>query len=40
MLAAVVGTIQAEAEAVEGWLRRVWRWVKRALGWWRKDCCR
>jgi hypothetical protein len=40
MMSAVVGTIKAEAEAVEGWLQRVWRWVKRAFGWWRKDCCR
>jgi len=40
MMSAVAGTIKAEAEAVEGWLQRVWRWVKRAFGWWRKDCCR
>jgi GH24 family phage-related lysozyme (muramidase) len=44
MLSAVVGAIQAEAEAVEksagGWLRRIWRGAKRVLRWWRKDCCR
>jgi len=40
VLSAVVGTIQAEAEAAEGWLRRVWRGVRRVLEWWRKDCCR
>ena len=38
MMSAVVGTIKAEAEAVEGWLRRVWRGVKRAFGC-GKDCC-
>jgi GH24 family phage-related lysozyme (muramidase) len=40
MLGAVVGTLQAEAEAAEGWLRRVWRGVKRFLRWGRKDCCK
>jgi GH24 family phage-related lysozyme (muramidase) len=44
MLSAVVGTIQAEAEAVDreaqGWLRRVWRGVRRVLRWGRKDCCK
>ena len=39
MLAAVVGAIQAEAEAVEGWLRRVWRGVKRAFGIGKPSCC-
>jgi GH24 family phage-related lysozyme (muramidase) len=39
MLSAVVGTIQAEAEAVEGWLRRAWRWVKRAFGIGKPSCC-
>jgi len=40
MLSAVVGTIQAEAAEAEGWLRRVWRGVRRALRWGRKDCCK
>ena len=40
MLSAVVGAIQAEAEEVEGWLKRVWRVIRRVLGWGRKDCCR
>jgi GH24 family phage-related lysozyme (muramidase) len=44
MLSAVVGTIQAEAEAVkqeaEGWLRRVWRGLRRVLRWGSKDCCK
>jgi GH24 family phage-related lysozyme (muramidase) len=39
MLAAVVDAIKAEAEAVEGWLRRVWRWVKRAFGIGKPSCC-
>jgi GH24 family phage-related lysozyme (muramidase) len=43
MLAGVVGAIQAEAEAVEkeagGWLRRVWRGVKRAFGIGKPSCC-
>jgi hypothetical protein len=43
MMSAVVGTIKAEAEAVEkeagGWLRRVWRWVKRAFGIGKPSCC-
>ncbi len=43
MMSAVVGTIQAEAEAVEreagGWLRRVWRGVKRAFGIGKPSCC-
>jgi len=34
-----VGTIQAEAEAVEGWLRRLWRGMKRALGIGKPSCC-
>jgi GH24 family phage-related lysozyme (muramidase) len=39
MLSGVVGAIQAEAEAVEGWLRRVWRGVKRAFGIGKPSCC-
>ena len=43
MLSAVVATIKAEAESVEksaeGWLRRVWRWVKRAFGIGKPSCC-
>jgi GH24 family phage-related lysozyme (muramidase) len=43
ILSAVVGTIQAEAEAVEksagGWLREIWRWVKRAFGIGKPSCC-
>jgi GH24 family phage-related lysozyme (muramidase) len=43
MLSAVVGTIKAEAEAVEaeagGWLRRLWRGVKRLLGIGKPSCC-
>jgi GH24 family phage-related lysozyme (muramidase) len=43
MLAAVVATIQAEAESVEksaeGWLRRLWRGVKRAFGIGKPSCC-
>ena len=39
MMSAVVGTIKAEAEAVEGWLRRVWRGVKRAFGIGKPSCC-
>jgi GH24 family phage-related lysozyme (muramidase) len=38
-LSAVVATIKAEAEAVEGWLRRVWRGVKRAFGIGKPSCC-
>ncbi len=40
MLSSVVGAIQAGAEEVEGWLKRVWRVIRRVLGWGRKDCCR
>ena len=44
MLSAAVGTIQAEAEAMEqeaeGWLQRIWRGVKRVLRWGTKDCCK
>ena len=44
MMSAVVGTIKAEAEAVEksafGWLQKIWRGVKRALRWGTKDCCK
>jgi len=40
ILSAVVGTIRAEADAAEGWLRRVWRGVRRVLRWGRKDCCK
>ena len=43
MMSAVVGAIQAEAEAEEksagGWLRRVWRGVKRAFGIGKPSCC-
>ena len=39
MMSEVVGTIQAEAEAVEGWLRRAWRGVKRAFGIGKPSCC-
>jgi GH24 family phage-related lysozyme (muramidase) len=39
MLAGVVGTIKAEAEAMEGWLRRVWHGVKRAFGIGKPSCC-
>jgi len=38
--AVVVGTIQAEAEEAEGWLRKAWRGVWRVLRWGRKDCCK
>ncbi len=40
MMSAVVGTIQAEAEEAEGWLRKVWRGARRLLRWGRKDCCK
>ena len=39
MMSAVVGAIQAEAESAEGWLRRVWRGVKRAFGIGKPSCC-
>jgi GH24 family phage-related lysozyme (muramidase) len=43
MMSAVVGTIQAEADAVEkaagSWLRRVWRGVKRMLRIGKPSCC-
>jgi GH24 family phage-related lysozyme (muramidase) len=43
MLSGVVGAIHAEAEALkqeaEGWLRRVWRGVKRAFGVGKPNCC-
>ena len=44
MLSAVVGTIKAEigaeAEASTNWLKKIWPLLRRALRWWRKDCCR
>ena len=39
MLAAVVGTIHSEAEAVDGWLQKIWRGVKRAFGIGKPSCC-
>jgi len=43
MMSAVVGAIQAEAEAVEkeaeGWLRRIWRGVRRMFGIGKPSCC-
>jgi GH24 family phage-related lysozyme (muramidase) len=43
ILSAVVASIQAEAESLEneagGWLRRIWRGVRRALGIGKPSCC-